>query len=262
MLGPFFARFHAFTNIGILFVQLIVMRPALERLGPRWSFGLYPLSLLALISLCLGPVGVWAFIGLRGVDTLMKFTFYSTTENMLLTPVPFRERTQSKVFLKGVVYPLGGLVAGSLITLTGLIMGSTIAVTVVLVITLGIATAWLWSTSRVHRHYIHQLAMNLGVELADPPVTRQARLEGLQALTALMSAPAHWEGPLTGALLERVARGLSKPLLAEQLSNLWADLDESRRMDLVELLDELAQREGVKGLGELLEESAKRAHLR
>lgn len=259
MLGPFFARFHAFTNVGILFVQLLVMRPALERLGPRWSFGLYPLSLLALISLCLGPVGLWAFIGLRGVDTLMKFTFYSTTENMLLTPVPFRERTQSKVFLKGVVYPLGGLVAGTLITLTGLLLGSNAEVNAVLIITLGVAVGWLWSTSRVHRHYLQQLASNLGVTLEAVQVSRQERLKGLDQLEALKLDATQWDQERIEPLLAQIAGGLHRPRLSTQLTSLWPDLDESKRMDLIELLDELARRDGVKGLGDLLEELVKRS---
>lgn len=256
-LGPFFARFHAFTNIGILFVQVIVMRPALERLGPRWSFGLYPLSLCILITLCLGPVGLWAFIGLRGIDTLMKFTFYNTTENMLLTPVPFRERTQSKVFLKGVVYPLGGLVAGSLITLTSLMMGSHLGVVLVLLITLIISIAWLWSTSRVHRHYLHQLASNLGVHLQDVVIAKQARHQALRNLQDMMDNQETWQQGINTHLLSQIALGLSRPELADQLNELWEKLDESKQMDLIEMLDELAQREGVQGLGDLLEGSLK-----
>jgi len=249
-LGPFFARFHAFTNLGILFVQLLVLSPGLSRLGLRWSFGLYPLSLLLLSVTCLGPVGLWAFIGLRSVDTLMKFTFYSTTENLLLTPVPFRARTQSKVFLKGVVYPMGGLIAGALITAMSWLVGQEGEVTLVLLITLGISIAWLWSTARVHRHYIQQLARNLGLELSSEQAGEQSTpdSEGLAELIHEPRAPL----PLPQLIVE-VARRLGRPSLAKQLEGLWSGLSDPERMDLIALLDELAQREGIEKLGDWLE---------
>jgi MFS family permease len=252
-LGPFFARFHAFTNVGILGVQVFVLSPALSRLGLRGSFGLYPLSLIALTTLCFGPVGLWAFIGLRGVDTLMKFTFYSTTENLLLTPVPFRERTQSKVFLKGAVYPMGGLVAGLLISALAL-RGPVHGGSEVLALTLLISLAWLWSTSRVHLHYVHQLANNLGLELGEQTLTRAERVKAREGLSALMCVPDEQEGEQEGELFELIAWSLGRPALAQPLNECWCALEKEERMDLIELIDMLCKREGLSEVGAHLEE--------
>ncbi len=287
-LGAFFARFHALTNMGVLAVQVLILTPALPRLGLRWSFGLYPLSLLAVGALCLTPIGLWAFIGLRGVDTLMKFTFYSTTENLLLTPVPFRERTQSKVFLKGVVYPLGGLVAGVLISLLSLLsFGVEVGgrhTTAALLLTLLISAGWVWSTVHVHQHYLQQLARNLGLTLAPVTLSRQeqqrARLELARllvppaegapeepepvALARPFGAPTHFLGAsqtpipdfslsVSPELFDVIGRAVGRDALGEEAWERWISLTASRRSDLAELLDQLCRSEGVRGVGMLLD---------
>ena len=85
------------------------------------------------------------------------------------------------------------------------------------------------------------------------------RVMTISGLRALISDQEAWEGGLTSELLERVAEGLSRPQLAAQLRGLWAELDESKRMDLIEMLDELSKRERLEGLGERLERSLKRS---
>lgn len=281
-LGPFFARFHALTNMGVLAVQVLVLTPTLPRLGLRWSFGLYPLSLLVVGALCLTPIGIWAFIGLRGVDTLMKFTFYSTTENLLLTPVPFRERTQSKVFLKGVVYPLGGLVAGVLISALsfGLEVGER-HTTAALLLTLLISGGWVWSTAHVHQHYLKQLAHNLGLTLGAINLSKQeqqrarAELEELLVPHDASAAPARpsaepiakqssflgvsltpipdFSLSMSPHLFELIGRAVGRGGLGEQAWERWISLSGPRRSDLAELLDQLCRREGIRGVGMLLE---------
>jgi ATP/ADP translocase len=280
-LGAFFARFHALTNMGVLAVQVLVLTPTLPRLGLRWSFGLYPLSLLAMGALCLTPIGLWAFIALRGADTLMKFTFYSTTENLLLTPVPFRERTQSKVFLKGVVYPLGGLVAGVLISILSWgVEGGERHTTAALTLTLLIAGGWVWSTAHVHQHYLKQLAHNLGLTLGAINLSRQeqqrarAELEGLLVPSAPTSSAQPSTEPLpqqssflgvsltpipdftlsmSPHLFELIGRAVGRSGLGEQAWERWTSLSGPRRSDLAELFDQLCRREGIRGVGMLLE---------
>jgi len=285
-LGPFFARFHALTNLGILAVQVLLLGPALSRLELRWSFGLYPLSLLAVGALCLTPLGLWAFIGLRGADTLMKFTFYSTTENLLLTPVPFRERTQSKVFLKGVIYPLGGLVAGLLISLISAAVGEGGRPTsAALLLALLISGAWVWSTAHVHQHYLQQLAHNLGLTLGAATLSRPEQARARAELQRLLVPPPPPPPPPTPGrpapaeplpaqsnflgvsytpmpdfslsmspyLFELIGRAVGRAGLGEQAWERWVTLGGPRRSDLAELLDQLCRREGVRGVGTLLE---------
>ena len=254
-LGPFFARFHAFTNLAILGVQMIVLSPALQRLGLRGSFALYPSSILALGMMCMAPVGLWALTALRGIDTLMKFTFYSTTENLLLTPVPFMERTQSKVFLKGAIYPLGGLVAGILITVIGQFTHPFLGV---LIFTCVITAIWVWSTTRVHIHYIEQLSQNLSIDLTytqgDRTLRARARRELAQQINAwkMESPNAHQRADLN-TLITIISSSLDARHLSDHFLGLWYDSSLSVRADFIEWVDQMMRREHIKGVGALLE---------
>jgi ATP/ADP translocase len=259
-LGPFFARFHAISNLAILLIQLTILSPILQRFGVKNSFRLYPGFLVTVGSLCLFYSHLWFFTLLRGVDTIMKFTFHQNTENLLMTPVPFLERTQSKVFLKGVIYPLGGLIAGILIYLIDfsgyVLLGSLVAM-------LCICICWLWSVYQTHHHYIRQLAMNVGIEsiiIHKKQIIRKkeqkVQIKYIQNYYNHYNQKEHF--PMltqseSSELLNRILIILGYQQHQQALWNVFYQLNLRQSADLVELLDQLLRVQGLNEMETLLD---------
>ena len=248
-IGPFFARFHATTNIVILTAQLFFIGPMLQRLGVRSSYALYPVSLIIVSTICFGPIGLWAFVALRGVDTFMKFTVYSTTENLLLTPVPLKARTQSKVFLKGAVYPLGGLVAGLLVSIGFEGKGSLFLIIFTCII-------WCRKTIQIHSNYLSQLSKNLKISL--PPRSRGPFVKvGRDALkkeiTSFNSNTTNEQRLSLPILLNYMGDAMGQPTLGVIVTKNLPSFTSRQRADLIEWLDLNMKREGIAGAGDYLE---------
>lgn len=246
-IGPFLARFHAITNLLIFLLQLFILNKLTQRLGLKWAYSLYPNSLLAVGALCLFPINWLAVIFLRGVDTLMKFTVYSNTENLVLTPVPFVVRTQVKVLLKGAIYPLGGLIAGVMIAvITQLSDDTSVVVQITLAVTLLLSVLWIYLTRQAHQHYISQLASNLVLPQSIKSLDQQC----VTLVREFMESDGQ---DLADDRLEQlfdyvsVAMGLE----TKKLNQIWQD--PSKQADLIEWLERLSRASAVTGFGQRLE---------
>ncbi|MEE2645081.1 MAG: hypothetical protein VYD19_09120 [Myxococcota bacterium] len=245
-IGPFFARFHGLVNLSILFLQFTVVTPTLSRLGVRRSFQLHPFGILICTVVALFAPSLWALVALRAVDTAMKFSFQSSTENLLLTPVPFAERASAKVILKGAIYPIGGLIAGLLLMGTG---GEERVLWTILVASF----LWLIVTDRVQIYYLEQLAKNLKLSLQPRKGGRKTRTQR-EALTALRSMSGEGEMVQFDFLEAQLALALAQPQLRGQLWPLLEAKGDHRRADLIEWIELSLQSEGLAHFGEKIEQ--------
>ena len=272
----FFANFHGITNLVVLVVQLLFVGPMIGRIGIGLSFALHPAVVLAGCVACVVfPVLAVATV-LRGADTMLKFTFQANTQNMVITPVPLIERTQAKVFLKGMVYPLGGLAAGVLLPLVQ-VFDSPTGVGVPLLAAL-LSAAWLYLAGRVQPHYRRQLEQNLLVEVrpgltgepTSPGELREMTRAHLSAMNALQEALA--DDPEDAERRLELRRHLDEFFLT--LGLLLGDVggiaetadrlregDEKARSDAVELLDGLCRDAGILDAGVILEGLAEKPEL-
>ena len=163
-MAVFLARFHAIANIAILVVQFVVVTPVLKRFGVGLAFALHPAVVLLGGLGCMVHPTLAAAVALRFADTLLKFTFHTDTNNLLLTPVPQEARNQVKIFLKGLVYPLGGFVAGIVLPVAGWLGGGDPGGGAGLMVAL-LALGWLALGFSARRRYLHQIAENLSIEV-------------------------------------------------------------------------------------------------
>lgn len=248
-LGPFLARFHAVTNLMIFILQLFVLNKLTDRLGLKSSYSLYPSSLLMVGTICLFPVSWFALVLLRGVDTLMKFTVYTNMENMVLTPVPFVLRTQVKVLLKGVIYPLGGLIAGIVIWVVSYsCQGNTnLKIQITLVLTLILSVLWIRFTRKAHLHYIGQLANNIGVQHFQTSLNEVA-IGILQRFSEIEF------NSVISADVSRLLNDLESALdsVEHELTAAWEDPHKSRA-DLIEWLENISRTHRIYGVGDRIE---------
>lgn len=247
-IGPFLARFHAITNLLIFLLQIFVLNKLTQRLGLKWAYSLYPSSLFTVGAICLTPLHWFSIILLRGVDTLMKFTVYTNTENLILTPVPFVLRTQVKVLLKGAIYPLGGLIAGLLITLitTFSPQETAVKVNITLGLTLALSTLWIYLTRSAQKHYLAQLARNLKLPISLTRFNQAAK--SLVNLFLEQSKASRTQEDVI-QLLSQLKQELQ---LESSLEPLWLAQSHTRA-DLIEWLEHLSRASGITGFGERLE---------
>lgn len=246
-IGPFLARFHAITNLLIFLLQIFVLNKLTNRLGLKWAYSLYPSSLLAVGTLCLFPLHWVAVIFLRGVDTLMKFTVYTNTENLVLTPVAFVQRTQVKVLLKGAIYPLGGLIAGILIALiTQLSSDTETKITVTLILTLLCSVLWVYLTRQAHQHYISQLAQNLGI----PQSVKSLNQPASSLVKDLMEQES---STVSLSLFQEFITKISSHLALDKSLFVTAWARQQSRADLIEWFDSVARASNIQDFGSYLE---------
>ena len=263
-IGPFLARFHAITNAFILGVQLFILSRLTERIGLKWSFPLYPISLTLVSLLCLSPLGWLSFVALRGVDSLMKFTIHSNTENLVLTPVPLVLRTQVKVLLKGAIYPLGGLIAGLLIWTIGAISSAYTLdpMLCAITVTITLCVVWMFTTSRVHLFYWEQLASNLG--LPTGTLQRAPQRAALNQLRSLMTESVQRDLQSNSAagktndliddiqVLQLVVSSFDLANYRPEVERAWYG-DDKGRADLIAWVSLGASWQGLRDLGQQLE---------
>jgi len=163
LIGVFLARFHSVTNLAILVVQFLVVPRVLRSFGVNLAAVLHPVLVLvgALVTVVTPAFG--AVVGLRFVDTLLKFTFDSDTDTLVMTPVPGRQRYQARVFLKGIIHPLGGLMAGLLLPAATAVGLDPVRGTGFLVVAL--AVVWFLVASRIRQRYLEQVSERLEITL-------------------------------------------------------------------------------------------------
>lgn len=249
-LGPFLARFHALTNLLIFILQFFVLNKLTGKLGLKSAYSLYPSSLFTFGTICLFPVGWFGLVVLRGVDTLMKFTVYTNTENLVLTPVPFVLRTQVKVLLKGAIYPLGGLIAGVMIWVIsyGCQGNANLKIQVTLIFTLILSLLWIRFTRQAHLHYIGQLAENIGLSKMIVSLD-QSTMNLFRQFLSIDIEPLKISQ--VSAFIEQLDQHIESP--KNELMTAWQKNEQSRA-DLIEWIENMGRMNGIHGVGDRLEQ--------
>lgn len=270
-LGTFFARFHGATNLAVLAVQFLVAPMVMRRFGVGMAFALHPAILIggALLTL-LQPV-LAAMVVLRFVDTVMKFTFHKNSNDLALTPVPAHDRHQAMVFLKGVVYPLGGISAGVL-------LGGSAALGFDLMHAGGfwimlLASLWLLLARHVRLTYLQQIGDKLSIDLhpvrapsPEPPrslmnaVRRQVvKIRELQRRLRATGDPEAGEAIKRALddLFGIMGDLIGDPNAVEAAAQRYLYGDGSERASAVELLDTLLDTHRVPDATDLLDSLAR-----
>ena len=252
-LGTFFARFHGATNLAVLLVQFAVAPMVMRRFGVGLAFALHPAILIggALLTLAM-PVLATVMV-LRFADTLLKFTFHKNSNDLALTPVPAHHRHQATVFLKGMVYPLGGIAAGMILVGSAALGFDLIHAAGLWVMLLG--SLWLLLARQVRLHYLQQIGEKLSIELhpvrgPSPNPPRELMTALRRRVMEIRTLQRHLRGtaaPDAGTQITRALDGLFEimgdligdPLAVEAAAQRYLYGDGSDRASAVELLDTL-----------------------
>jgi len=162
-LGTFFARFHGAANLAVLIVQFGLAPIVMRRFGVALAFALHPFVLVLGAFLTLAFPVLAAAVALRFADTVLKFTFHKNANDLALSPVRSQERHQAMVFLKGVVYPLGGITAG-LVLAGSASLGSDLLRGLGFWVML-LASLWLLVARQLRVGYMEQIGRKLSIEI-------------------------------------------------------------------------------------------------
>lgn len=273
-LGTFFARFHGATNVVVLLVQFGLAPLVMRRFGVGVAFALHPSVLMmgALATLAF-PV-LAASVALRFADTLLKFTFHKNSNDLALAPVPTHHRHQAMVFLKGIVYPLGGITAGLLLSASSLVGLDLVRASGAWVILL--AGLWLLVAREVRVRYMQQIGrgLRIDVETLRPKPLRPtaALLEDLRLRVSqirnLQIQLRDGQDPKLAAAIDRaldrffatVAELIGDPHLVEAAAQRYLYGDGTERASAVELLDTLLGSHRIPDAAELLDSLARDRH--
>jgi len=270
-LGTFFARFHGAANVAVLLVQFLVAPFVMRRFGVGMAFALHPAVLIggALVTLAY-PV-LATVMALRFVDTVLKFTFHKNSNDLALTPVPAHDRHQAMVFLKGIVYPLGGIAAGLLLSGAAVLGFDLLHATGFFVMLL--ASLWLLLARHVRFHYLHQIGEKLSIELhpvrapspeAPARLLRELRatVREIRGLQQQVRATGSTEASiaitrLLDRLFARLGDLVGDPRAVEAAAQRYLYGDGSDRASAVELLDTLLDTHRVPDATDLLDSLAR-----
>jgi hypothetical protein len=266
-LGTFFARFHGAANLAVLLVQFGVAPIVMRRFGVGMAFALHPFLLIVGSVATLAFPVLGAVVALRFADTVLKFTFHKNSNDLALTPVPAPDRHQAMVFLKGIVYPLGGIAAGLLLTGSSL-MGFDLLHAAGFQVML-LASLWLLAARQVRLQYMQQIGEKLSIELhpvrtpsPEPPAGLMDELRGrVRHIRSLQQQLRETGDPDTAAAISRSLDGLfgmmgdliGDPRAVEAAAHRYLYGDGSERASAVELLDTLLETHRVPDATDLLD---------
>jgi len=273
-LGTFFARFHGAANLAVLLVQFGVAPLVMRRFGVGLAFALHPFVLMlgALATLAFPVLG--AVVALRFVDSLLKFTFHKNSNDLALAPVRSTDRHQAMVFLKGVVYPLGGIAAGLVLAGSSWLGFDLLHAAGFWVMLL--ASLWLLVARQVRMGYMEQIGRKLAIEIdapARPPSRKSAaalmgdlrlRVQQIRSLQhQLRERQRLQEGadPKLNAAIQRALDGLFSTMAdligdaraVEAAAERYLHGDGSERASAVELLDTLLDTHRIPDAADLLD---------
>ena len=113
----FYGHFNAISNTFNLIVQLTLLSQFLTRFKTRTLFALTPVILLLFsLPFCFIYTALCVY-ALRFIDVALRFTIQDSAREIATSSLPRLLRNSSKVVFKGIMNPLGGIVAGLLLNL-------------------------------------------------------------------------------------------------------------------------------------------------
>ena len=113
----FYGHFNAISNTFNLIVQLTLLSQFLTRFKTRTLFALTPIILLLFsLPFCFFYTALCVY-ALRFIDVALRFTIQDSAREIATSSLPRLLRNSSKVVFKGIMNPLGGIVAGLMLNL-------------------------------------------------------------------------------------------------------------------------------------------------
>jgi hypothetical protein len=163
-----FAWFYTGAALFTIVVQTTMLRGTLSRLGIARSAALLPagVSIGALGGL-LVP-GLLPLLAARGVESVLRNSFFRAAYELLFTPVPPREKRATKLLVDVGATRLGDVAGGALIQAT-LLLAAASAGRLLLGATMVVAFTALAVARRLHRGYAGALARSLELRADQVP---------------------------------------------------------------------------------------------
>lgn len=116
-IAMFYGHFNTFSNGFNLLVQLTLLSQFLTRFRTRTLFAVTPVVLLLFSLPFLFVYSAIFVIALRFIDVALRFTILDAAREIAISPMPRLLRNRAKVIFKGVMNPLGGIIAGVILNL-------------------------------------------------------------------------------------------------------------------------------------------------
>lgn len=156
----FFAIFNMIVGVASFAAQTGLARPLLSRLGLAETLKLHPIGVAACSALALVAPRLSAVILLRGVEAVIRGSFYRSAYELCYTPLPAAQKRPSKTLIDVGFDRIGTtLGAGALLGVAHLATETATRAVLFGAIALSIA-AWLVA-SRLHVGYVAALAASL-----------------------------------------------------------------------------------------------------
>jgi hypothetical protein len=156
----FFAAFYTVTGLLAFVGQIGLSRLALERLGLANTAAALPLTVTAGGALSLLAPGLGSALGLRGAEAVARGCLYRPAYELLYTPLPPREKRETKSLMDVALDRVGDIVGG-LATRLVLATAPQSATTVLSSLVVGLGLAGFWVTRRLHQGYVRALERSL-----------------------------------------------------------------------------------------------------
>ena len=160
-LGPFFARYYLVANAVTLALQVMVSGPLVARLGVL-GVSLFTPGLLMVAALGTTLIGapLFAVVGLRGLDGVLRNSVQRVALELLWAPIERRRKAAAKSVVDGLVArgaQATAAVALVVLTTSGLARPATLTL-----LAAAFAGLWLAASSRVQAPYLELFRRALG----------------------------------------------------------------------------------------------------
>jgi len=202
----FFAGFYTITSLLTFVLQSFFVSRFLKSprdLSRNVSFLPLGVVLGGLVSLIFPGVIVLAFA--RGLESLLRNSFFRSSYEVLFNPVSAAEKRATKTMIDVGCERLGDFVGGLLIQVTLLVVSVSTGVPLLLTLTILIAAALAWRVKRLHGGYVESLE---GAIRKQVPVAANEKVREQMTQTLFLSDHGGLQGQQSMAL---DATGLWRP---------------------------------------------------
>jgi ATP:ADP antiporter, AAA family len=187
-LGPFFARYYLISNAVTLALQVVITGPLVARLGVLGVSLFSPGLLLAgALGAALAGAPLFAAVGLRGLDGVLRNSVQRVALELLWAPIERRRKLAAKAVVDGLVARgAQALAATILVALTAAGLAGASSLTL---IGAALAALWLGASLRVQGPYLELFRRALGRGELEREGARELDLTAVQALLEALARP-------------------------------------------------------------------------
>jgi ATP:ADP antiporter, AAA family len=164
----FFAAFYTATALIAILVQVTAVRPLLGRLGIARSASLLPAGVSAGALAAFAFPGILSIMVARGVEVVLRSSFFRAAYELLFTPVAPAEKRATKLLLDVGAARVGD-VAGATLILVALAVSGTAARLLLLALTVLLSGIAVLVARRLHAGYVAALAGSIHRQTGEVP---------------------------------------------------------------------------------------------